>query len=701
VFVRFRRLAAVVAVATAAATTAISGPRPHPGAADAGGPAIHGPRVVGSTPGRPFLFLVPATGDGPLAYSARNLPAGLSLDEHTGIISGSLRGPGTTEVELTVRGAQGDATRKLTIVGADHKLALTPPMGWNSWNVWGTSVDADKIRQAADWMVKSGLAAHGFRFINIDDAWEAGRDANGEIQPNAKFGDMKALADYVHSKGLLLGIYSSPGPLTCGGYAGSFGHEEQDAATYARWGIDYLKYDWCSYQAKESSLPEFQKPYRVMRGALDKVDRDITFSFCQYGMGDVWEWGTDAGGNLWRTTGDITDQWSSLAKIGFRQNGHEKFAGPGHWNDPDMLVVGKLGWGPHLHPTGLTADEQATHITLWSMLAAPLLIGCDLSEMDRSTLDLLTNDEVLDIDQDPLGKQAWRCATSTLTEVWARPLSDGTIAVALFNRDDKASKATVKWADLGIGGSQPVRDLWQRKDVGTFGSSFSATVPAHGTVLVKVGQPDGPNATRLLERYDSVFAKQPIAEAAPVLDASPGPHKLDASGFIRHWLVVGPFPCAMSLDHAGLATDYLGGEEAYEPARGKAVTQANGAALAWGPYASPGEIIDFLTIPHLHLPNGASNILTYSACWIESDRDMDVQIRVGSDDGYKLWIDHEQIGKVRQYRASARDQETYPRHLTKGRHLVMIKVDQGTGGYEFLIRVVTPDGQPAPVRVRI
>lgn len=455
-------------------------------------PAIHGPRITGASPGKPFLFLIPATGEGPLTFSAKNLPAGLTLDPKTGIISGSLKASGTTSVELTVRGPQGSSARELTIVGGENKLALTPPMGWNSWNVWAGSVDAAKVRAAADAMVKSGLAAHGYQYINIDDTWEAKRDESGEILTNDKFGDMKALADYVHSQGLKLGIYSSPGPQTCARFEGSYQHEEQDAKTYAKWGIDYLKYDWCSYGqiARNPTLPDRQKPYAVMQAALAKIDRDIVYSLCQYGGGNVWEWGAEVGGNLWRTTGDITDTWSSLAGIGFNQSGHEKHAGPGHWNDPDMLIVGRLGWGPRIHPTRLTQNEQITHITLWSLQSAPLLIGCDMSEMDKFTIDLLGNDEVVDVDQDPLGKPAGRRALDGKLEVWARPLWDGTMAVGLFNRDSKAAKVTAKWSDLGLKGSQPVRDLWQQKNLGNFSDSFSMMVPQHGAVLVKIGRPN-------------------------------------------------------------------------------------------------------------------------------------------------------------------------------------------------------------------
>lgn len=454
-------------------------------------PSINGPQIVGASPGHDFLFLIPATGEPPLTFAADGLPDGLSLDPATGIISGSLKEACKTRVRLTVRGPKGIARRDLTIVAEKGALAQTPPMGWNSWNVWGCAVDAEKVRAAADWMVKSGLAAHGYQYINIDDCWEGTRDKNGEITTNDKFGDMRALADYVHSKGLKLGIYSSPGPKTCAGFEGSYRHEEQDARTFARWGIDYLKYDWCSYGgvAKNNSLEELQKPYYLMRSALDKCGRDIVFSLCQYGMGKVWEWGARVGGHCWRTTGDITDTWSSLESIGFSQDGHEKFAGPGHWNDPDMLIVGNLGWGPNLHPTRLTPMEQLTHITLWCLLSSPLLLGCDLSALDKFTVDLLTNDEALAVNQDPLGKPAGRKKQVGKLEVWARPLADGTTAVGLFNREMEKARVSVTWAELGLEGEQPVRDLWRKRNLGVFQREFSAAVPAHGALLLKVGRP--------------------------------------------------------------------------------------------------------------------------------------------------------------------------------------------------------------------
>ena len=452
-------------------------------------PALHGPRIVGTTPGRPLLFLIPATGQKPLTYAAEGLPQGLSLDPAKGIITGSLAEEGEFSVELHVENSLGHAKRKLTIVGGKHKLALTPPMGWNSWNCWAGAVSDEKVRAAADAMVESGLAAHGYQFINIDDCWQGGRDANGEILTNERFPDMKALADYVHSKGLKLGTYSSPGPKTCAGYEGSYEHELQDAKTWAKWGIDYVKHDWCSYGriAPHPDREALMKPYFVMRDALDQCDRDIVYSLCQYGMGNVSEWGAKVGGNLWRTTGDINDSWNSMAGIGFNQNDVTPYAAPGHWNDPDMLVVGKVGWGPNLHPSKLRPHEQVTHISLWCLQAAPLLIGCDMTELDEFTLALLTNTEVIDVDQDPLGQAARRIQQDGPLEVWAKPLFDGTQAVGLFNRGREAATVRIDWKTLNLEGEQSVRDLWQRKDLGGFEGGFEALVQPHGTVLIKVG----------------------------------------------------------------------------------------------------------------------------------------------------------------------------------------------------------------------
>jgi alpha-galactosidase len=456
-------------------------------------PRIHWPRITGGSPGKPFLFRIPATGRAPLRFEAKGLPAGLQLDADRGIVHGVLAAAGRTEVEIVCENADGRDARTLVIVSAPDAVAQTPPMGWNSWNCWALAVDDGKVRAAADAFVQRQLAAHGYSYINIDDGWEAGRDAEGRILANERFPDMKALCDHVHGRGLKLGIYSSPGPKTCGGFTGSWQHEAQDAQRYAEWGIDYLKYDWCSYGeiAPHPDRAALQKPYSLMRDALRAGPRDVVFSLCQYGMGNVWEWGKDVGGNCWRTTGDITDSWSSMAGIGFAQARMQPFSGPGHWNDPDMLVVGRVGWGPNLHPTRLTHNEQVTHLTLWSMLAAPLLLGCDLAQLDAFTLALLTNDDVLAIDQDAVGKPAqllWRRGT---TEVWTRPLADGTTAVALCNRGRAPAEIAVTWRELGFDRAPPVRDCWRREDMRTDGpgsaDGWTQVVGRHGAALLRLG----------------------------------------------------------------------------------------------------------------------------------------------------------------------------------------------------------------------
>jgi alpha-galactosidase len=395
-------------------------------------------------------------------------------------------------VKLSVRGPSGTARSDLRIVAGKNALARTPPMGWNSWNVWGPAVDQEKVLQAAEWLDRSGLAAHGFQYIVIDDTWSGKRGPDGQILTNEKFPDMRALADAVHARGLKLGIYSSPGPKTCEQFAGSWQHEAQDAATYAAWGVDFLKYDWCSYEELirgDHSLAELQKPYIVMRDALARVDRDIVYALCQYGYGDVWKWGAEVGGHLWRSSGDLLDQWANLESVGFRQAGRERWTRPGEWNDTDMLVVGTLGWGPNLRPSRLTPNEQVLHLSLWALQAAPLFIGADLAKLDTFTLSLLSNDEVIAVDQDPLGHAAGRVWSDARREIWARPLADGTMAVGLFNRGLHPAEVTVQWQQLGLQGPQPVRDLWQRRDLGVMPDKFSATVPRHGAVLLKVGKP--------------------------------------------------------------------------------------------------------------------------------------------------------------------------------------------------------------------
>ena len=514
-------------------------------------PRITGPKIFGVRPGNPFLFTVTATGDKPMNFTADNLPSGLSLDPKTGMITGTLKEKGTNSVTLHAKNALGEATRPFRIVCGDT-ISLTPALGWNSYNCYGKKVDDAKMRSAVDAIVSTGLIDHGWSYINIDDNWEGTRDTNGMIQGNENFPDLKALSDYIHSKGLKFGIYSTPGPWTCAGFEGSLNHEDDDARQYGNWGVDYVKYDSCTYSplagavnveqfaqllppddatklralAKEklpldlvpakkrteeqkATLEDLNKqwdqlvgkltpeqkgkmvllmrqiPYAKFRQSLDKVNRDIVFSYCQYGGAKVWEWGAKLGGNSWRTTVDIIDTWQSMSGIGFGENGHEKFASPGHWNDPDMLIVGKVGWG-HPRPSRLTPDEQYTHVSLWALISSPLLIGCDLSQLDDFTKSLLCNDEVLDVNQDPLGKPAGRISQNGDAQVWARDLEDGSKAAGLFNLGDKPMTVSVTWAELGIKGPQVVRDLWRQKDLGTFNDKFEATVQPHGVVLVKI-----------------------------------------------------------------------------------------------------------------------------------------------------------------------------------------------------------------------
>jgi alpha-galactosidase len=450
-------------------------------------PRINGAKVFGVRPGSHFMFTIAATGQRPLQFSAQKLPEGLKLDEKTGYITGSITKRGEYKVSLGAQNSLGKAERELKIVCGDQ-IALTPPMGWNAWNCFGRTVTADKIFAAADAMVAKGLIGHGWTHINIDDCWEStNRNDKGQIDSNEKFPDMKALTDHIHALGLKAGIYSSPGPVTCGHFLGSYQHEDLDAQRYGEWGFDYLKYDYCSYWRlvpKKPSVAEVKKPYEVMRASLNKVQRDIVYSLSVNAKAE--EWGAQTGANCWRTTVDITDTWQSLSKIGFSQAGLEKYAGPGHWNDPDMLIVGRVGWSSGLRPTRLTPNEQYTHISLWCLLASPLLIGCDLTQLDEFTLSLLTNDEVLEVNQDPLGRQASRVLKMGDLEVWAKDMEDGSKAVGLFNRSSSQETVTANWTDLGLSGKQTVRDLWRQKDLGPFENQFSAPVPPHGVVLVKI-----------------------------------------------------------------------------------------------------------------------------------------------------------------------------------------------------------------------
>lgn len=459
-------------------------------------PRINAPYLYGATPGAPFRFIVPVSGERPIRITADKLPEGLTLDETTGIITGTAPDRGDYTINITAANRYGTDNNRLTIKVGD-RIALTPPMGWNSWNVFGEDIDEQKIKEIADAMVALHLPDYGYAYINIDDGWQGKRGGKyNAIQCNEKFPDMKALVDYVHDKGLKIGIYSSPWVQTFAGFVGGsadtpdgqvidssrrtgkYDFSANDVKQWAEWGFDYLKYDWVTNDVENTT---------VMNRLLRDSGRDIVFSISNaapFELADRWMELT----NTWRTTGDIVDTWCSMTNIGFMQNRWQPFAGNGHWNDPDMLVVGKVGWGDDIHTTRLSPDEQYTHITLWSVLAAPLLAGCDLRLMDDFTLSLLCNREVIAVDQDPAGIQGQRIKVdgSNSTEVWARPLHDGSVAVALFNRSEIRQKITVSWEELGIEGRQSVRDLWRQKDLKPQNKKFSADVPSHGTVFIRL-----------------------------------------------------------------------------------------------------------------------------------------------------------------------------------------------------------------------
>lgn len=372
------------------------------------------------------------------------------------------------------------------LIAQSTQLAATPPMGWNSWNHFATKVTDADVRATADILVSSGMRDAGYIYVNIDDAWQGERDARGVLHANSKFPDMKALAAYVHSKGLKIGIYSGPGPKTCGGYVGSYQHEEQDAKMWADWGIDYLKYDMCSMgrmiqkeaNGDRKKHAELDKAvYDKMHKALLATGRPIVFSLCQYGWDDVWKWGPEVGGNLWRTTGDISDDYTRMSEIGFMQFNLAPYAAPGHWNDPDMLEIGN---------GGMTHDEYVTHMSLWVILAAPLLAGNDVSKMTDDTKAILMNKEAIAVDQDTLGKQGYRVSAFGSNEIWEKPLNGGAKAVGLFNRGDSSSSITLDLKSVGFGSGAKLHDIWFGKDVMASGGSYTVTVPTHGAVLLKI-----------------------------------------------------------------------------------------------------------------------------------------------------------------------------------------------------------------------
>ena len=453
-------------------------------------PRYNGPLVFGVRPGSPVIFRLAFSGDKPMKYAVEGLPEGVVLDPDKGVLSGSCAVAGDYPLVFTATNDKGTSSARFTLkVGT--QIGLTPPMGWNSWNCWALSVSQDKVMASAAALINRGLADYGYSYMNIDDAWEAEyRTPDGRIEANEKFPDMKALGDYLHSNGLKFGIYSSPGDHTCGGYLGSLDHEQQDAEVWNSWGVDYLKYDWCGYSkvydaSKDHSTAACIRPYLKMQQYLREQPRDIFYSLCQYGWDKVWEWGAYIDANSWRTSHDIIDTWESLYVTGFvRQPDLYPYAGPGHWNDPDMLIVGKVGWSSNLRDSRLTPDEQYTHISLWSLLASNMLIGCPIDQIDDFTFNLLCNNEVNAVNQDVLGKQARRDVDEDGIQIWSRPLADGGTAVGIFNLNETSVPVLLSGALAKIGiKADTVRDLWRQQDIPT---EETYMILPHGVRFVKV-----------------------------------------------------------------------------------------------------------------------------------------------------------------------------------------------------------------------
>ena len=474
-------------------------------------PRINGPLVYGAHPGNPFLYRIPCQGERPIRFSAKNLPKGLSLDASTGIISG--RTPVAGEYQITLRAAnsKGKSERQFKIISGET-LSLTPPMGWNSWYVHYNRVDDKIMRASADAMISSGMADVGYMYVNIDDCWmntegtnkymsdstRIGplRDNNGNILPNRHFPDMKSMTGYIHAKGLKTGIYTSPGPNTCCGMAGSWQHEEQDAARFAEWGFDFLKYDWCSYgriAGKEPPLSEMKKPYALMGEVLKRQPRDIIYNLCQYGMGNVWEWGAEVGGNCWRTAGDLGFELDRFFNVALKNAEYGAWSKPGSWNDPDYIQIGWIGSqkGDSFslqEPCKMSAEEQYSYMSLWCMMASPLVFSGDMSRLDEFTLNVLCNPEIIDIDQDPLGKSARVIMKNDDCFIMVKDLYDGSKAVGLFNHSKTSKEVSVDWPELQISGKQAVRDLWRQKEIGTDEQNFKAEVPSQGVVMIKLSK---------------------------------------------------------------------------------------------------------------------------------------------------------------------------------------------------------------------
>jgi len=461
-----------------------------------GKPVFHGATVTGNYPNTDFLFTVPATGERPILFYAENLPEGLKIDNNTGIITGNVSKAGEYKVRIKAVNKAGRSDEELKIMIGD-KLCLTPPMGWNSWNVFTSTLDEKMVMEMADAMVNTGMRDLGYQYINMDDYWhDCTRAADGRPVANPqKFPHgIKWLSDYVHSKGLKLGIYSDAGDKTCGKCFGGFQHEEIDAKVYAEWGVDLLKYDFCFVPWKKA---EALSRYKKMGDALKNSGRSIVYSLCNWGLFNPWEWGESVGGNYWRTTPDIIDTWNtnpvwygSVKSILKRQNKLSQYAGPGHWNDPDMLIVGNYGQGKATGGggkyKGLTDVEYQSHMSLWAMLCSPLLSSCDLRNMNDPTKNILMNPELLAIHQDPKGEQAKLITKSNGFWIYKKTLSDGSFAVAVFNTSGKQKKYDLKSALLGLEGTHIARDIWQHIEAGILKESLTLEVKGHETVVLRI-----------------------------------------------------------------------------------------------------------------------------------------------------------------------------------------------------------------------
>lgn len=472
-------------------------------------PEINGPRVVGVSPGKPFLFRVPATGKAPLQFEATDLPTGLVLDAQTGIITGRVAQSGTYKATIRVKNSAGNDSEPLSIEVGEGKMLLTPVLGWNASTIFGELVTAKLVAEQADYMISSGLAARGWNTIVVDDTWQSRREPDGTLGSNRRFGSIKSLAAYVHSKGLKFGLLSAATPLTPSGYAGSDGFEERDATLYASWGVDLVKYDWGAESGRKSGTSREQvvAAYKRMRDALDKTDRDIALHVVNYGFGGGGaEIGTQSGAQIWTTSDSLIDSWASLERATFQQPNNFGFAKQGQWNDFGQLKIGRFTpRNPRF--SFLTPNQQKLQVTAWVLGQSAMFLSADMSQLDpnsfyRLATPLLMNPEVLAIHQDAGGKQAQRVLEPQAeldadgkpkprpepnVRVWKRELADGRIAVALLNRRQDAQRGELNWTNLGISGQKTVRDVWNRQNVGQISDKYAVELPGHSAALYVIG----------------------------------------------------------------------------------------------------------------------------------------------------------------------------------------------------------------------